>query len=143
MELSLRHPKHYPLAAKLLKHFIFSPNPQLSIYQKFIEKAIPLSNSISTQILSPFLNMLQTMIFLYRETTTVLELSTIVSSLAGDSVNILTEEEMKQEIDLYSWKVTVKNWKMMPAAMKQQPGLRGLTNIGNCKGLNMLSLLFE
>jgi len=39
---------------------------------------------------------------------------------------------MKEEVQKYSWKAQVKA-KHMKAIEKQQPGLRGLINIGNCK----------
>lgn len=43
----LKYPKLYNITAKILKFFILSPTPQLTLYQKFVEKAIPLASFIS------------------------------------------------------------------------------------------------
>jgi hypothetical protein len=120
------------LTSRLLKHFIYAPIPQISLYQKFTEKAIPLVQSISKDILPQFLEILQTVAYRYRETTATTDLSSVIESLQPPDVVPLTEEKMKAEIERYSWKTQFKA-KQINTLEKQQPGLRGLTNIGNCK----------
>lgn len=43
----LKHPKLFDNTAKLLKYFMYSPAPQIQLYQKFTEKALALSQVIS------------------------------------------------------------------------------------------------
>jgi len=50
-----RYAKLFALTSRLLKHFIYAPTPQLTLYQKFTEKAIPLAQVISKDILPQYM----------------------------------------------------------------------------------------
>lgn len=67
----------------MLKYFLYSPPPQTTLYQKFAEKAIPLASSISKEIIYPYLNILQTVAYLYKETTTVVDLNMVIDAHIG------------------------------------------------------------
>lgn len=88
----LKYPKLYGITAKIMKFFILSPTPQLTLYQKFVEKVLPLASTIPKETFFPFLNLLQVVAFLYKDTTTVTDLSAVIDSLLGEGVNRLTEE---------------------------------------------------
>jgi tetrahydromethanopterin S-methyltransferase subunit A len=106
----------------------------LELYQKFVDKALPMVNNIHKDIVRPFANLLQTVIFLYKETTTVGDIGAAVEGLIGEGATRLSEEEMKREIEKYSWKESLKhNKKLTTMVQSQRPGYRGMSNIGNCK----------
>ena len=42
----IRYAKLYRVTEPLLKHFILSAGPQITLYEKFIEKAVPLAQNI-------------------------------------------------------------------------------------------------
>lgn len=62
---------------------MYSPTPQVNLYQKFAEKAIPLASIIPQDIRYPYLNMLQIVAFLYKDSTTVTDLTSTIDSLLG------------------------------------------------------------
>ena len=115
----------------MLRYFLYSAPPQISLYQKFAEKAVPLASSISKDILYPYLNILQTVAYLYKDTTNVLDLNAVIEAHIAESYCRLTEEEMRQQIAQYSWKGKVKV-KAQGRVLQKQSGYKGLTNIGNC-----------
>jgi hypothetical protein len=75
----------------MLKHFLFSPPPQITLYQKFVEKAIPLASTIPQQILVPYLNILQIAAYLYKDTTSVMDLNLTIDAHITDKVVRLNE----------------------------------------------------
>ena len=75
------------------------------------------------------------MAYLYRETTNTVDLTSIIEEMIGEGVNRLTEEEMRMEVEGYSWKGKGKSMKKIGVVQQSQsqgPGERGLLNIGNC-----------
>lgn len=62
---------------------MFSPPPLMSLYEKFVDKALPLIKTISQDVLYPYLNLLQVVAFHYKETTIVSELTSTIDALVG------------------------------------------------------------
>jgi len=116
----------------MLKHFLYSPPPQVTLYMKFTEKAIPLASTISKDIMYPYLNILQIVAYIYKDTTNVVDLNMVVDANLSENYCKLSEEEIKQELAQYSWKNKVKT-KSQSTLLQKQSGYKGLTNIGNCK----------
>ena len=75
----------------MLKYFLFSPPPQITLYQKFVEKAIPLASTISQDILVPYLNILQILAYLYKDTTNVVDLNLTIDAQITDKIVRLSE----------------------------------------------------
>ena len=50
-----RFAKLYRVTEGLLKYFMFSAGPQVYIYEKFIEKAVPLCQNMDKDIVKPFM----------------------------------------------------------------------------------------
>jgi len=87
----LKYPQLFKITSKMLKYFLFSPPPQITLYQKFVEKAIPLASTISQEILVPYLNILQIVAYLYKDTTNVVDLNMTIDAQITDKVVRLSE----------------------------------------------------